>query len=120
MSEYKTIRYEFKASYIDQEFIPLALHNYINHFQEITNIVDYRSGNMMIYGAQSYSVIDQNFLFLASDLDVILTINGTISLNLSEFVLLQKSQKFSFEIKAFNAHTSPCNANIHFLHGKVL
>ena len=41
MSEYKTVRYEFKASYLDQEYIPLSMQNYINHYHELSNILDW-------------------------------------------------------------------------------
>lgn len=135
MSEYKTVRYEFKASYLDQEYIPLSLQNYINHYHELSNILDYRSGNMVLAPGKTYSGVGQNFLFLACALDVSITINGNnttvvtpptnttnpnndIYFSVSEFVLVQKSTTFSFIIKPLS-YTAACSNNIHYFHGII-
>ena len=130
MSEYKTVRYEFKASYLDQEYIPLSMQNYINHYHELSNILDYRSGNMILSPGQTYSGIGQNFLFLACALDVSITINSTtptttttnpntdVYFSVSEFVLVQKNTAFSFIIRPIS-YTAACSNNIHYFHGII-
>lgn len=120
MSQFKKIKYEVRASYIDQELSNIGFNNLLNHIHEINNVIDYRSGNLILHGEQEYNSIDQNFLFISSDKDILITLNDKHQFLVSEFIYSQKSQKFSFSLRSANATTSPCKCNVHFCHGQCL
>lgn len=114
----RKIRQALNVQYLDQELIQQSLHNCINHYYDLENVIDVRSGNMFLNPSQSYSATNINFLFLASDIDVRVTIDGNKHFDVMQFVLVQRNVNFDFSIQPQIVPMN-CTVNIHFLHGKI-
>lgn len=119
MPTLRQINAEFRASYLDQESIYQNLQNCLSHQYTLTNVIDYKNMNFFLSANQTYNASQVNFLFLATNLDVQLIIDGDKQFSVTEFILVQRDYSFSFEIKPIII-PSGCNVNIHCMHGKLL
>lgn len=115
----RTLRGEFRVSYFDQEMIQQSLHNDINHWYELYNIVDYKSQNFFLSGSQVYEASAVNVLYVVADNDFNLLIDGSKSFAVREFFLVQHDLPFSFKISQLNTLQSLCTINLHVLHAKL-
>ena len=112
------IKAEFRAGYVDLETIQQQLQNCISHAYTLEDIIDYKHTNMFLTPTESYAASNQNFLFMASNVDLEVTIDGTKQFALTEFFLVQREYAFSFEIKPIVVPDG-CNVNLHIMHGKL-
>lgn len=118
MASLRRISADFRATYLDQETISQTLQNCLNHQYTLDGVIDYKNMNFFLAPNQTYGASGINFLFLASNLDLQLTIDGDKQFSVTEFVLVQRDYVFSFEIKPIIIPAG-CNVNIHCMHGKL-
>lgn len=113
----RKIRQTLKVEYLDQELIQQSLHNCLHHYYDLENIVDIRYGNLLLNPSEIYEAANLNFLFIASDLDINLIIDGNKSFDIMQFVLIQRKIRFRFKIKPQMIPMN-CTVNVHYLHGR--
>lgn len=110
---------EFRCSYLDQETILQSMHNCLTHGYELLDVYEYKQLNTFLAPQDVIYVPKSNFLFMASNVDVKITIDTNKEFSLLEFMLIQREYEFSFEIKTITT-PSGCNVNIHYMHGRIV
>lgn len=115
----RSINAELRVCYLDQEVIQQQLQNCFLHSYNLPNVIDYIHTNLFLNAGQNYSADSQNFLFISTNFDIELTIDGTKQFSITEFMLIQRDYTFTFSIIPLIIPAG-CNVNVHILHGKLL
>ena len=115
----KQLIHELRASYVDTQADDQTLQNCFNHNITLQSPGNFTSGVVEIIGTQTHSASNMNYVYVTSDKEFRLVINGDEELIGRHFSIMNLETNFNLLFE--NVSTDPgATTSIKYLYGKVV